>query len=127
MPRTRAMKIYRFNYVVTTLYNRYNKNTTKKPKPKIEKQHESMSKWKITYSKYMQIVKVPCINVRMHVHVRVRLRWHVNCARSAGVHSGEARVGSSSAKMLTEHIMRFKRPVFAPRDKKRFFWNRNKA
>ena len=45
--------------------------------------------------------------------------------RSAGVHSGEVQAGSSSAKMLTEHIMRFKRPVFAPCDKKQFFWNRN--
>src|SRR5882762_5522650 len=27
--------------------------------------------------------------------------------------------------MLTEHIMHFKRPIFHPRDKKRFFWNRN--
>src|SRR5882724_4257819 len=57
--------------------------------------------------------------------VHERLRWHVYCARSARVHLGEVRVGSSSAKMLTEHIMRFKRPVFDPRDKKRFFWNRN--
>ena len=57
-------------------------------------------------------MKVPCINARMHVHV-------------PEMHSSEARVGSSGAQMLTEHIMRFKRPVFDPRDKKRFFWNRN--
>jgi len=75
--------------------------------------------------KYVPIVKVPCINVYMHMRVHERLRWHVYCARSAGVHSGEARVGGSSAQMLTEHIMRFKRPVFDPRDKKWFFWNHN--
>ena len=57
-------------------------------------------------------MKVLCINARMHMHV-------------PEMHSSEARVGSSGAQMLTEHIMRFKRPVFDPRDKKRFFWNRN--
>ena len=75
-----------------------------------------MSKWEIVC--FEQLPNVCCVQ---------RLRWHVNCARSAGVRSGEVHVGSSSAKMLTEHIMHFKCPVFAPCDKKRFFWNCKKV
>ena len=41
--------------------------------------------------------------------------WTCDCSSSV----------ATSAQMLTEHIMRFKCPIFHPRDKKRFFWNRN--